>query len=117
MRTTPKRGRGLGKRHESLGRRESNRMVSRTVGGVDEHGVRVEAGEHIPISLGHPVARLAAVDRGEFERAVKVGVRMGEIDPATERDEVGARRVALGRVGGPDEVCRRRRCRGVDVAW
>ena len=53
--------------------------------------------------MGHPVARLAAVDRGEFERAVKVGVRMGEIDPATERDEVGARRVALGRVGGPDE--------------
>ena len=48
--------------------------------------------------MGHPVARLAAVDRGKFERAVKVGVRMGEIDPATERDEVGARRLALGRV-------------------
>ncbi len=42
---------------------------------------------------------------------------MGEIDPATERDEVGARRLALGRVGGSDEVCRRRRCRGVDVTW
>ena len=43
---------------------------------------------------------------------MKVSVRVGEIDPAAEWNEVGARRVALRRVGRPDEVCW-----GVDVAW
>ena len=84
--------------------------------GIDEHGVGIVAGEDIPISLGYAVACLPTVDRGEFERAVEVSVRMGEIDPTPEGDEVGASRVTFGRVGRPDEVRRRRRSRSMDVA-
>ena len=83
---------------------------------VDKRGVRGEAREDVPIGLGHAVACLAAVDRGELKRAMKVGVGMGDIYPTMKRNEFGARRVAFGQVGGPDEVHRRQRCRCMNVA-
>jgi hypothetical protein len=84
---------------------------------INEHGVRIVAGENIPINLGDAVACLPTVDGSELERAVEVSVRMGEIDPTAEWDQVGASRVTFRRVGRPDEVRRRRGSRCMDVAW